>query len=333
MTDRYFPQILLDLWVLWPRPVPLPRFDVHQHLWPEPFLAALERRIEAPKLRRERGGGTTLVLAGEPDSAFAAAPHDPDRRRDELRADGIDRALLCLSSPLGIESLPRVEARPLLDAWHDGVFALGEPFGVWGAIALDGAGPADVAELLDRGAAGISLPAGAFVTPRGVDGVLPLLRALEVRERPLLVHPGAAPAGTPALDWWPASVGYVSELHAAWHGFAAWARPRLEALRVAFVGLAGGAPLHVERLAGRGGPAPAAFDPQTFYDTSSYGPRAIEAVGRVVGLDQLVHGSDRPVLGAPVEHGLGAAGDHALTTTSPARLLTGAPATAIAVAA
>jgi hypothetical protein len=99
-----------------------------------------------------------------------------------------------------------------------------------------------------------------------------------------------------------------------------------------FAALAGGAPLHVERLAGRGGPAAAAFDPLTFYDTSSYGPRAIEAVGGVVGLDQLVHGSDRPVLGAPPEHGLGAAGDHALTATNPARLLTGAPA-ALEVAA
>jgi hypothetical protein len=92
-----------------------------------------------------------------------------------------------------------------------------------------------------------------------------------------------------------------------------------------FAALAGGAPLHVERLAGRGGPARAAFDPLTFYDTSSYGPRAIEAVGGVVGLDQLVHGSDRPVLGAPSEHGLGAAGDHAITVANPARLLTDAP--------
>jgi hypothetical protein len=315
------------------RPMPLPRYDLHQHLWPEPFLAALERRTAAPLLRRERDGGTTLMLAGEPAAPFDAAPHDPARRREELRADGVDRALVCLSSPLGIEALPRAEAQPVLDAWHDGVFALGEPFGVWGAIALDGPQPADVEALLDRGAAGVSVPAGAFVTPGAVAEVLPVLRALEARDRPLLVHPGAVPAGTPALPWWPASVGYVTELHAAWHGFAAWARPELETLRVVFAALAGAAPLHVERLAGRGGPALAAFDPLTFYDTSSYGPRAIESVGGVVGIDQLVHGSDRPVLDAPPEHGLGAAGHHALTTTNPARLLTGEPATALEVPA
>jgi 6-methylsalicylate decarboxylase len=315
-----------------PRAMSQPRFDVHQHLWPEPFLAALERRSAPPALRREADGTTTLLLAGEPDSPFDPAPHDADGRRDDLRADGIDRALVCLSSPLGIEALPRAEAQPLLDAWHDGVFALGEPFGVWGAVALDGARPADIDALLDRGATGISLPAGAFVTAPAVHAVLPLLRALEARDRPLLVHPGAVPPGTPPAPWWPAAVGYVGELHAAWHGFAAWARPELAALRVVFVALAGAAPLHVERLTVRGGPAFSAFDPLTFYDTSSYGPRGIEAVGAVVGLDQLVHGSDRPVIGAPAEHGLGAAGDHALTTTNPARLLAGAPATALEVA-
>jgi hypothetical protein len=312
--------------------MPLARYDVHQHFWPEPFLAALERRTAAPALRREHDGTTTLLLAGEPDSRFDRAPNDAGDRAAELRADGIDRALVCLSSPLGIEALPRAEAQPLLDAWHDGVFALGEPFGVWGAVALDGPRVADVDALLDRGAAGISLPAGAFVTAPAVHAVLPLLRALEARNRPLLVHPGAVPPGTPQPPWWAATVGYVAELHAAWHGFAAWARPELEALRVVFVALAGAAPLHVERLAVRGGPAFSAFDPLTFYDTSCYGPRAIEAVGAVVGLDQLVHGSDRPVVEAAPEHGLGTAGDHALTCTNPGRLLTGAPAGALEVA-
>jgi 6-methylsalicylate decarboxylase len=307
-----------------PRPMPPLRFDVHQHLWPEPFLEALERRSRPPLLRHPCEG-PELVLAGEPASAFDAAPHDAALRRDEMRADGIDRALLCISSPLGIEALPRAEAQPLLDAWHDGVFALGEPFGVWGAVALDGASPDDADALLHRGAVGISLPARAFVTERATRRVLPLLRALERADRPLLIHPGAVPPGTPGPPWWAASVGYVAELHAAWHGFAAWARPQLVALRVLFAALAGGAPLHVERLAGRRGPVRAAFDPLTFYDTSSYGPRAIEAVGGVVGLDQLVHASDRPVLGAPAEHGLGAAGDHAITVANPARLLEGEP--------
>jgi 6-methylsalicylate decarboxylase len=308
-----------------------PRIDVHQHLWTEPFLTALERRTDPPRLRRSRDR-LTLVLAGEPEAPFDPAPHDPARRVEEIRADGMDRALVAMSCPLGVETLPRAEALPVLDAWHEGVLALGEPFGVWGAVALDDARGEDVDALLERGAVGIALPAAAFATAEAAARVRPVLEALEARDRPLLVHPGAAAAGSPALPWWPACVGYVAELHAAWHGFAAWVRPRHETVRVVFVALAGGAPLHVERSAARGGPALAAFDPLTFYETSSYGPRAIEAVGGVVGVDQLVHGSDRPVVSRPPVHRLGPAGDHALTSVNPARLLTGDAAAARAEA-
>jgi hypothetical protein len=308
--------------------MPLPRVDVHQHLWPEPFVAALARRTDAPALRRS-GGEWLLRLAGEPEAPLDLAPQAPAARRATLAADGVDRALICLSSPLGIETLPRAEAEPLLDAWHEGVFALGEPFGVWGAPALDGPRAGEVEALLARGAAGVSLPAGVLASEAGVAHVRPVLDALEARDRPLLVHPGPAPAGAPAVPWWAAAVSYVAELHAAWHGFAAWARPALPRLRVVFVALAGGAPLHLERVAARGGPALAALDPGTFYDVSSYGPRAIEAVGGVIGIDQLVHGSDRPVLDAPPDPGLGAAGEHAIMAANPARLLTGERAEAV----
>ena len=46
----------------------------------------------------------------------------------------------------------------------------------------------------------------------------------------------------------------------------------------------------------RGGPQLELHDPLTFYDTSSYGPRAIETMARLVGPGQLVYGSDRPVV-------------------------------------
>jgi 6-methylsalicylate decarboxylase len=60
--------------------------------------------------------------------------------------------------------------------------------------------------------------------------------------------------------------------------------------------LAGLAPLHAERTALRGGPAAgmALHDPLCFYDTSSYGPRAVRAAVTAVGTGQLVHGSDLP---------------------------------------
>ena len=85
-------------------------------------------------------------------------------------------------------------------------------------------------------------------------------------------------------------------MHEAWHWWAAFGRELYPSLRVVFAMLAGLAPLHAERLAARGGPAEAVHDPLTFFDTSSYGPRAIDAMLRVVGVDRLLYGTDVPVV-------------------------------------
>ena len=114
---------------------------------------------------------------------------------------------------------------------------------------------------------------------------------------------------------------YIASMNAAWHTFVARGRKLFPELRVVFAMLAGGAPLHVERLAARGGPAARAYDRNLFYDTSSYGARAIDAMVRVVGIDQLLHGSDRPVVAPPAAPGpLGAAAWDAMTRANPARL-------------
>jgi predicted TIM-barrel fold metal-dependent hydrolase len=64
-------------------------------------------------------------------------------------------------------------------------------------------------------------------------------------------------------------------------------------------------------------------DPGVFLDVSSYGERAVDAVLREIGVDQLVFGSDRPVIAAR-ELSLGDAVRAALRERNPARLL-GAP--------
>jgi hypothetical protein len=302
--------------------------DVHQHLWPEGFVAALAARDDAPSVRRD-GRGWLIRVPGEPDSPFGPATHDPDVRAAGLRASGLDRALLCNSTPLGIEALPEDSARPLLDAWHDGVFAAGEAFGVWGALPVHGATPADVDALLDRGAVGISLPAALLADPDRIEQLGPILAALERRDRPVLVHPGpivdqaSAPDAGRGSSWWPALTTYVTDVHLAWHAFLGWGRPQHPTLRICFAMLAGLAPLHAERLAVRGGPADAVNDPNIFFDTSSYGPRAIAAMAGVVGLDQLVTGTDRPVVDPPLQPPLGASAAAAMSTTNVHRLLHG----------
>jgi 6-methylsalicylate decarboxylase len=293
------------------------RVDTHQHFWPEGLLSSLARRTAPPRLKRA-GGGWELVLAGEPPAPLAAADVDPAARAALAAADGVERVLVAPSLPLGIEALPPAEAEPLLDAFHAGVLALGEPFGLWGSLPLADPAPERVTALLAAGAAGLCLPAAALASPAGLDALGPALEALA--PAPLLVHPGAAPPG-PAVAWWPAMTSYVAEMSAAWHAWAAWGRAAHPELPVLFAMLAGLAPLHGERLAARGGPADAVHDPLTAFDTSSYGHRALDAMLRVVGVDRLLYGSDRPVVAPHPLGALGAAAEHAIAVANPERFL------------
>ncbi len=155
-----------------------------------------------------------------------------------------------------------------------------------------------------------------------------MLARLALRGAPLLVHPGPiGPASAPREDagaaWWPALTTYVGDMHRAWHAYIGWGSTAHPTLRVCFAMLAGLAPLHAERLTLRGGPAGAVNNPNIFYDTSSYGRRAIGAMADVVGLDQLVTGSDRPVVDPPLHSPLGERAAAAMATTNVHRLLHG----------
>jgi hypothetical protein len=277
------------------------RIDIHQHLWTEPLLDALARRQDLPFVRHEQGL-TVLFLAGERPYVIDTEAESVLRRSALVEFDGLDRALVCISSPLGIETLPREQALGLIDAYHEGALALGEPFGVWGAIALDDLRPEDVDRAIEGGCVGVSLPAGILASADGLAQLRPALRRLEDRGAPLLVHPGPRAAGMAcevSLSdplWWPALTRYVAEMQAAWLSFVSLGRRSHRELRVIFSMLAGLAPLHAERLAARGGPVRHEPDPLIFYDTSSYGSRAVGWLEQVVDARQILYGSDRPVV-------------------------------------
>ncbi|WP_328538370.1 amidohydrolase [Streptomyces sp. NBC_00344] len=312
--------------------------DVHQHLWPPDFIELLRGRASSPRL-----DGWTLHLPGEAPYPVDPADHDIAARTELTRADGLDLALVSLSSPLGIEYLPPAEAAPLLTAFHDGSLALPAPFGVWAAAALVAPDPQALTRELDRGCVGLQLPATALLDEAGWAHCAPLIETLARADKPLLVHPGAAPPAAPGTPpWWPALVPYVHQLHAAWFAFRTFGRARHPGLRVCFAALAGLAPLHGERLAARGG-GRGLVDRDVFYETSSYGTRAVDALARTVGIDTIVAGSDRPYARpgarppsadtgratplAPVTPDLGGdAAARALHTANPDRLLKGATA-------
>ena len=64
------------------------------------------------------------------------------------------------------------------------------------------------------------------------------------------------------------------------------------------------------------------LDRDTFVDTSSYGPRGLDALIRVLGIDVIVSGSDRPYAD-PTDPDAGAAARHAIGVVNPNRLLAG----------
>lgn len=275
--------------------------DVHQHIWTEPLLDALAARRSLPFVVRSEGL-TVLHSAAERPYVIDVAAEAPERRAELLASDRLDAAIIALSSPIGIEALPRESADELIDAQLAGVAALGDGFAAWGPLALREQDPGDVDALLARGCVGISLHAGSLAGVEAIEAVRPILERIAAREVPLFVHPGGpesrdpweAPLSEPL--WWRALTDYVAQIQAAWLTFATLGRREHPRLVILFAMLAGGAPLQTERLLTRGGPAVDLRDPLTFYDTSSYGPAAIDVMARCVGTRQLVYGSDRPVV-------------------------------------
>jgi len=144
------------------------------------------------------------------------------------------------------------------------------------------------------GFAGVCVSASELVA--GLDS---LLRELDGTGRLLFVHPGPPgplPAGTPS--WWAAVVSYTAQMQAAYATWLARDADRFPSIPVVFAILAGGAPIQLERMRSRGVDDRVAVQPNVFFDTSSYGRRALELCLATYGVTQLVHGSDVPVIDA-----------------------------------
>ncbi len=294
--------------------------DVHQHLWPAALIAALRARTDLPRL-----AGWTLRLDGEPAYDVTPSDHDPlarARREQEQPGSYPGRlALVSLSSPMGLEDLPPEQSRPLLDAWHEGAAELPDAFGAWAAVTRQEPDLAGLARRLDDGFAGLQVPATWMATPPALEALAPVLEVCQQADRPVLVHPGPAAVAADAPGWWPAVVDYPAQLAAAWWSWHQTGRALLPTLRIGFVAGAGLAPLQHERLRARGGRL-GAVDPLVFVETSSYGPQAVDALIRALGIDAVIRGSDRPYA-EPVDFRLGDAAARAIDVSNPRRFLFG----------
>jgi predicted TIM-barrel fold metal-dependent hydrolase len=240
----------------------MPRFDVHQHLWPEQLVSALSKRREPPCLR-----GTELELR-EGTFETDLGEHDLEARLRLLDREEIDVAVVSLAPTLGSEDAPE-----LAEAYEEGMLEV---------AAAAGGRIRPLAALDEReGFVGTCVSAARVVG-----------RGLGSPTKPVFVHPGYAPPPLPGMPaWWAPVVGYTGQMQAAFAAVIAGVAPQVP---VIFAILAGGAPFQLERLAQRGDVRE--LPPNLYFDTASYGRHALDLVVGACGADRVVYGSDTPVV-------------------------------------
>jgi hypothetical protein len=276
------------------------RYDVHQHLWPDGVLEELRRRKAPPWLRDE-----VFQAPGRPPMPTRATDHDLDRRLSWLDDSGIDVAVVSLSPTDGFDA-------HLQKLWHDGIVRIGAATnGRILPLAYGRPRP---------GFGGVCVAAEAVTA--GLGG---LPAELEAAGQVLFVHPGPtgpAPPGVPA--WWSAALEYCIQMQRAFTAWLARDAASHPALPVVFAILGGGAPLLRERFDARGADLDFSRHRNVVVDTASYADGAIGQFIRMFGTDQLVHGSDAPVLSpcAAIDCLRALGGDiaDAVSVTAPGRL-------------
>jgi hypothetical protein len=254
--------------------------DIHQHLWPPSFFSALSARSQPPRLN-----GRELELAGTPVWQLDVEAHELDTRLALMDRLGLARAVVSLQPTLGIDQLPGDEARELIETWESGILELADASG-GRILALAAGEPA-------AGFAGLCVSGAELLD---LDTLAPRLDALVQSGRFLFVHPGAAVTPTGAPSWWTAIVDYTAEMQAAYIAWLATGAARWPDLDVVFAILAGGAPIQLERMAARGVDERSAMLPHIWFDTATYGRRALDLAMSTYGVEPMLFGSDMPVV-------------------------------------
>jgi 6-methylsalicylate decarboxylase len=282
--------------------------DLHQHLWPEPFIERLSARDRPPFLR------DSVLVTTEGSFPVDLTQHRLDRRLEALDTAEIDVAVVSLQPTLGFEALPASEREPLVAAHNDGIAEL---------VAASGGRIRALAACEFRPElAGVCLGASQLTD---LDGLGHILDPLERSGGFLFVHPDSGSAMPSRPDWWLAVVHYTARMQTAYLAWIDRGALRWPELPVVFALLAGGGPFQLDRLRSRGVETQHLTSLPAFFETSSYGRISLELCLATYGVDRLVYGSDFPVLDpAPTMsaiHALGKATSHAICDRNPGSLL------------
>ena len=293
---------------------PSPAIDVHQHLWPPRADRRAPARSRAPRLV-----GWDLLLDGEPPYQVDPADHDPAGRRAWTSGGS------CSGSPARWASRTCPQRRGC-HCWRPGTKAL-RRCGPRSRRGRRSAGRIRTSPISPggwrTGSSGCRSPRPGFPRPgpsrtsrrrsrwwprRTVRCSSTPVQCRRVRARPQR-PPISARRGGRRWSTTPVSCS------TAWWSWHVAGRALFPQLRICFAAGAGLAPVHHERFLARSG-RPLVVDRRTFVDTSSYGRQGIDSLIRVLGIDLLVLGSDRPYA-APLDIDLGAAASTAIRHTNP----------------
>ncbi len=287
----------------------MPLVDIHQHLWPQSFIAALEGRTVPPFLR-----GSTVIL-GEGAFELDLREHELGRRLEALDREGTELAVVSLQPTVGLAAaaVSAAERESLVAIWEEGIGEMIDAAG--GRLAALSAGCT-----LD-GFVGAAVGSAELAD---LDALAPLLDAVARSGGFLFVHPSGGPVEN-RPPWWSAIAVYPAQMQAAYLAWLAHGQERWPTLPVVFAILAGGAPFQLERLATRGVDVRSTLHENLFLDTSSYGRRALELCIETFGVAQIVYGSDIPVADSEptlrAVLGFGESVAHMIRDANPNRLL------------
>ena len=253
--------------------------DVHQHLLPPAFVEALRRRNAPPRIV-----GTELQTV-EGCFAFDPAEHELELRIRALDRQGTDVGVLSLQHTLGHERLRPGERTELVAVWEEGIAELvADARGRFVALAAGPTRPDFV---------GSCVGSDVLDDPDALGVVVESVRR---HGGFVLVHPSGGPVPPNVPGWWGAIALYTAQMQGAYLGWLAHGQERWPDVAIVFSILAGGGPFQLERLGSRGIDVRSVLHRNVFFDTASYGRRALELCVETFGVEQIVYGSDVPVI-------------------------------------
>jgi len=282
--------------------------DVHQHLLPPAFIEALRRRKAPPRIV----GAELEIVEGR--FAFDPAEHELESRIAALDRQGTDVAVLSLQSTFGHDALRPGERAELVAAWEDGIAEV--VVNARGRFVALGAGPTR------PGFVGSCVGSDALADPEALAAVVESVRR---RGGFVLVHPSGGPVPPNVPGWWGAITLYTAQMQAAYLAWLARGQERWPDVAIVFSILAGGGPFQLERLGSRGIDVRSVLHRNLFFDTASYGRRALELCVETFGVEQIVYGSDVPVVDPEptlrAVRGFGESVEKLMRCDNPSRLL------------